>query len=287
MPRVVKVAAVQPRSHFAAGEPANVEEALGHLDRCALLGADLVVFPEGYPGPTNPRNDYHALTRVRAKAREHRLHVVAGAIEPASERGRHHIALYLIGDDGDVLGVHHRVCPVGPYIYPDSELWEFDYLGADRAPQVIETRLGRIGMLVCSEAYVPELARLLMIQGADMIALPAGGALNELLDGWRALIRARAIENVVYTIATQNLYYDRERGIGMIASPERVLTSSTEPGILLADLDLDRLEYLRTAQPAITFPKPYDTTPGVQDWRRPELFGELLRPVSERTAQTA
>lgn len=281
MPRVTKVAAVQPRSHFGDDEPANVEEALAHLDRCALLGVDLVVFPEGYPGPTNPRNEFDALTPLRAKAREHGLHVIAGATVPAGEPGRHHIALYLIGDTGDILGVHHRVCPTGPYIYPDSELWEFDYVGADQPPRIVETKLGRIGMLVCSEAYVPELVRLLMIQGADIVALPAGGALNELLDGWRALIRARAIENVVYTIATQNLYYERERGVGMIASPERVLASSTEAGILLADLDLDRLEYLRTAKPAITFPKPYDTTPGVQNWRRPELFGDLVSPVPD------
>lgn len=285
MSRIVTVAAVQPRSHFGAEEQANLEQALAHLDRCSLLGADLVVFPEGYPGPTNPRNDYDALTPLRAKARQHRLHVIAGAIEPAKQPGRHHIALYLIGDDGEILGTHYRVCPIGPYIYPDCELWEFNYLGVDRPPQVVETRLGRIGMLVCSEAYVPELARLLMIGGADILALPAGGALNELLDGWRALIRARAIENVLYTVATQNLYYEREQGIAMIASPERVLTSSTAPGILLAELDLDRLDYLRTAEPAITFPKPYETTPGVQNWRRPELFGDLLRPVPERSPQ--
>jgi predicted amidohydrolase len=284
--RTVRVAAVQPQSHFGADEPANLEEALAHLDRCAVLEADLVVFPEGYPGPTHPMNQYDSLPALKDKAREQGLHVVAGAIEPAmSAPGRHHIALYLIDDSGELVGTHRRVCPVGPYIYPDSELWEFSYLGADTPPRTFQTRLGRIGMLVCSEAYVPELTRLLMIDGADIIALPAGGALNELLDGWRALIRARAIENVVYTVATQNLYYPRERGIAMVASPERILASSTEPGILMADLDMERLAFLRDAKPAISFPKPYDTTPGVHNWRRPELFGGLLKSAEDPYAE--
>lgn len=285
MSRIVRVAAVQPLSHFGDDESKNVQQALDHLDQCASLGAELVVFPEGYPGPANPRNEFDALTPLAAKAKEHGLHVIAGRTEPAEELGEHYVTLHLIGDDGTTLGVHRRVCPVGPYIYPGSELWSFHYAAADQTPAVFDTRLGRIGMLVCSEAYVPELARVLMIRGAEILALPAGGALNELLAGWRTLIAARAIENVLYTVATQNLYYPDERGVGTVAGPESTLASFADAGVVTVDLDLDRLDYLRTATAAITFPKPYATTPGVQNWRRPELFAELLKPVSSEATR--
>ena len=69
-------------------------------------------------------------------------------------------------------------------------------------------------MLVCSELYSPELSRVLMLQGADIIAYPAGGAINELLPGWRTLVYARAIENLLFTVACQNLCQGTQVGHG-------------------------------------------------------------------------
>lgn len=280
MPDSIRVAAIQPRSHTLDQESRNLEDALGWMDRAADAGADMVVFPEGYPGPTNPANDYDSLTALRDRAAAHRLHVVAGAIAP-SGHGGHHVVLRLIDDAGDIVSSYRRTTPEGPYIYRDIDAWGFDYDAADQAPRIVETRLGRIGTLVCSEVWVPELSRLLALQGADLIVYPAGGAINELLGSWRTLLRARAIENLVYTIATQNLYGAEEVGVGIISGPEDILISSDTEGMLLADLDLDRLRYLRREQERIVMPKPYRTIPGVMRWRRPALYAELTAPVRE------
>jgi hypothetical protein len=64
--------------------------------------------------------------------------------------------------------------------------------------------------------------------------------------------------------------------VGLIAAPEGILAQSADEGILLADLDLDRLEYLRSEEERIVFPKPYQAIPGVLRWRRPELYGALV-----------
>lgn len=271
----MRIAAIQPVGNTGDHEVRNLADALEWLDRAADAGADLVAFPEGYPGPTNPVNRYDSLTPLREKAAERKLHVVAGGIEPAAD-GRHHVLLHLIDDTGALLGPYRRTTPVGPYVYRDVPAWDFDYAESSDALPVFETRLGRIGLLVCSEVYVPELSRVLALAGADLILYPAGGAINELLETWRTLIWARAIENLVYTAATQNIY-DGEKGVGTIASPERVLASSAEAGMLLADLDLERLRYLRAEDERIVFPKPYHTIPGVMRWRRPELYGPLAQ----------
>jgi predicted amidohydrolase len=136
--------------------------------------------------------------------------------------------------------------------------------------------LGRIGLLVCSEVYAPELARLQALGGADIILFPAGGQINELLPGWRTMVWARAIENLVYTAAVQNLYGADEEGVGIVAGPEGILAQSATSGLLLADLDLDRLTFLRNEDERIEFPKRYQTVPGLLRWRRPELYGPLL-----------
>ena len=114
-----------------------------------------------------------------------------------------------------------------------------------------------------------------MLQGVDIIAYPAGGAINELLPGWRTLIYARAIENLVFTVACQNLYGEEE-GVATVASPEGVLAQAKGEGLIVADLDFDRLAFLRAEDEKIEFPKRYATISGVQRWRRPELYTELV-----------
>ncbi|MEQ8967574.1 MAG: carbon-nitrogen hydrolase family protein [Azospirillaceae bacterium] len=279
----IRLAAVQPRSASGPEEPANAAAALDWLARAADEGADLVVFPEGYPGPVNPANTHDGLGPLAEAAARHGVHVVASRSATAGD-GRHAVELHLIDDRGRTAGVYRRTSPAGPYIYRDIPAWNFDYGEADAPPAVIETRLGRIGMLVCSEVYVPELSRLLMLQGADLIVYPAGGAINELLEGWRTLVAARAIENLAYTAVCQNLYAPDEEGVGLIAGPEGVLAREAGEGMMVADLDLARLAWLRAEEERIVFPKPYAAIPGVGRWRRPELYGALVAPADRDEA---
>ena len=274
----IKLALVQPTSGSGETESRNASHALDWLAKAASVGADLVVFPEGYPGPINPANCYDAFEPVRKRASELKLHVVAS--RAVAVPGGHAVELCVIDDQGQIVGSYLRTSPLGPYVYRDISAWNFDYVASDIPPRVIETRFGKIGLLVCSELYIPELSRLLALQGADIILYPAGGAINELLLSWRTLVWARAIENLVFTGACQNLYGDEE-GVGTIAAPEGVLASSSVEGLIVADLDFERLAYLRSTRESITFPKPYSTIPGVMEWRRPALFAGLSQKQTD------
>jgi 5-aminopentanamidase len=270
----VRVAAVQPASGSGADEVRNATEAVTWLRRAAEKNAQLVVFPEGYPGPINPANGYDALKPLSHAAAEFKLHVIASRAVPSG--AGHAVELNLIDDNGKILGSYRRTTPRGPYVYRDIQAWNFDYVASNAPPRVFETKIGRIGMLVCSELYFPELSRLLMLQGADIIAYPAGGSINELLPGWRTLVSARAIENLVFTVACQNLYGEgKEEGVGTIAGPEGVLAQLKEAGLLVAELDFDRLAFLRAEDEKIEFPKRYATIPGVARLLRPELYAWL------------
>ena len=224
----IRVAAVQPLSGSGADEDRNATDSLNWLRRAAENHANLVVFPEGYPGPINPSNNYDALGPLAKAAAEFGLHVIASRAVPFG--AGHAVELSLIDDRGDILGAYRRTTPRGPYVYRDIEAWNFDYIESNAPPRVFDTRIGRIGMLVCSELYSPELSRLLMLQGVDIIAYPAGGAINELLPGWRTLVYARAIENLVFTVACQNLY-GKGRGRRHYRRPRRSAGASEGRGV--------------------------------------------------------
>ena len=67
-----------PGAHHGAQEQRNVEQSLEWMQRASEQGADLVVFPEGYPGPTNPASHYDSLGPLQEAARSLGVHVVGG-----------------------------------------------------------------------------------------------------------------------------------------------------------------------------------------------------------------
>ncbi len=103
--------------------------------------------------------------------------------------------------------------------------------------------------------------------------------MNELLPSWRTILHARAIENLVYTAACQNLYEESEEGVAQVASPEAVVDSLRHEGMLVADLDMERLRFLREEDEKVEFPKRYATVPGLLRWRRPELYATLTHEL--------
>jgi len=271
----IRLAAIQPTAGTGRAEERNATDALDWLDKAAASGADLVLFPEGYPGPTNPRNHFDAFGPLAERAARLGVHVVAGRIEPVEDGNGYYVVLHLIDDEGATVGLYRRTTPVGPYVYHDIDAWNFDYVESAGELPVFDTKLGRIGLQVCSEVYSTEQSRLLALKGAEIILYPAGGGINELRPAWQTVVWARAIENLVYTAAVQNLYSEGERGLGMIASPEAVLAQHDRAGMIAADLDLDRLAFLRAEDEKIESPRRYRTVPGLLRWRRPEVIEQL------------
>jgi predicted amidohydrolase len=272
----VTLAAVQPMAYRGDEEYRNVDRALSYIDEARAAGAHIISFPEGYPGPYNGRLTYDPDEQIRERARTNGIYVVYSRLEPSPQDPNYfHCILRLIDRHGDVLGSYRRLQTTPPHV--NEVLFGKDLVpGPEEDLVVYETEIGNLGLLICSEVYSPELARVLTLKGADILFYPIGGLIYELTDTWKTMIWARAIENLVYVAATQNLY-GCEEGVGMIAGPEQVLAESKRPGMLLATVDLDRLQELRDLDQRLDLPMPYRVIPGLLRWRRPELYGELVK----------
>ena len=270
----MKLAVVQPRTELGPGEEKNVERAARYVDEAAARGAELVLFPETYPGPWTAALRYDPCERLCAAARTAGIHVVAGTTEPVpGTTNGYHIVCLLIGPDGRLIGKYRRTCPRGPYIYEGGRLWDFRYTEADELP-VWSTPLGTVGINICSEVFVPELQRILALKGAEIILLPAGWVMD-FNENWLTLVRARAIENLAITATCHNLIGPND-GMAMIASPERMVASSKAEGLLVADVDLERVRELRGLRPRMSGTHEFATIPGVLGFRRPEVFKKNL-----------
>ena len=167
----IRIAVVQTRTH-TDDPPKNVGRALAYVEQAAALGARIVCLPETYPGPWTPPMDYDAIPDLAAKARDLDMFVISGTIEPVPGDPTTYLnALVLTGPDGREAGRYRRTTPDGPWIYQGGSFWDFDYTAASELP-VFDIGGCTIGMLVCSEVYVPELARQLALKGAEIIFMP-------------------------------------------------------------------------------------------------------------------
>ena len=272
-----RIAVVQPRVYPEEGE-ANVKRACEYIAEAAMLRARIVCFPELYPGPWTPSVDYDPLPALAAAARDHSVHVIAGLIEEVpGEPERHHIALVLLDPDGNEVGRYRRMIPEGPWIYQGAPFHSLDYKEGEGLP-VFDVGETRIGLLMCSELFVPELSRMLAVRGAEIIFMPTGNWKKAQWDNWRVLLRARAVENLAFTATSQNIVgtEGRHPGLAMICSPEEVLIESPGVGVFVADCDLDRLRMLRQETDRRDFPEGKASKTGVLwQWYQPDLFRKL------------
>lgn len=310
----VRLGVVQARARWEADAPEMLNAALGYIADAGKRGVDLLLFPEMYPGPTTDAVRYEVIDALQHAARTHRVAVAAGTTTPRKDRpGAYFVSHVVIDDGGKVKGFYHRTHPrseVYRGLYGSGGLVNFEYVAADDFP-VFDFSWGRVGISICSEMFVPEVARILALQGVEICLFPVGWVIDDLgwRDIWQTLVRARAIENIMYTAACQNLF-DREtmkyyvgrdvpagdsqglnRGLGIIAGPEGVLGIMPSEGILTADIDLARLRRMRAAPefPAgLEIPPPFGSVPGVLGLRRPELTAQhLAKEAVTRPAVTA
>ena len=119
----------------------------------------------------------------------------------------------------------------------------------------------RVGLSICYDLRFPELYRALMTMPGqppcDLIAVPAAFTHTTGQAHWELLLRARAVENQCYVIAAAQggLHENGRRtwGHSMIVDPwgEIVAVHAEGEGVVIADLDLDRLAAVRLQLPAL------------------------------------
>jgi predicted amidohydrolase len=280
-----RIAVVQPIAHRPGEDERNVADAVRHIERAAAEGADFVCFPETYPGPWRMPATFDPTAALAAAAATYGVHAVFGTIEPINvDAATAYNLIVMAYPDGRAPVRYRRTHPNGPWIYTGGTAWEFQYVPGDDFP-VFDTAFGKVGLAMCSEVYVPEVARALALRGAELIFMPAGKDKGRLWATWRALIWARAIENLAIVVTTQNLFSHSERGLAMVAAPEEILFESTAAGLTVVDVSLDRARYLRATRDEVGSSAQCAAKQGVlgPQWQRPELY-DVIHPRPRREA---
>jgi predicted amidohydrolase len=143
-----------------------------------------------------------------------------------------------------------------------------------------ETSQGKVGLAMCSEAYMPEVTRAPALRGALNFSFARTDKVL-VTESWGYCSYFWAIQNQFIVVTTQNLFSHGERGLAMVATPEEILFESTAAGLFVVDVSLDRAREMRSITDSVTSAVNYGAKQGVlgPQWQRPELR-ETMYPRS-------
>ncbi|CAG8596494.1 862_t:CDS:2 [Funneliformis caledonium] len=121
----------------------------------------------------------------------------------------------------------------------------------------IPTPLGNLGLMICYDLRFPELSLELRKRSADILTFPSAFTIKTGQAHWEVLLRARAIENQCYVVASAQIGQHNEKrasyGHAMIVDPWGTVlarcSETVEPSLAFAEINLDQLKRIRTEIP--------------------------------------
>jgi predicted amidohydrolase len=264
MPDRIRVACVQMTSR--TDKAANIATAERLVAQAASGGADVVVLPEKwnaigdsalYQATAEPLEGGASVAAMSGWARRHGITLVGGSIAERRE-GREKLSnTSLVFDpEGQVVAVYRKIhlfdVEVGGVVYRESEVEE-----PGEEPVVAEAEDWRIGLSVCYDVRFPELYRILALEGAQLVTVPAHFTTPTGKDHWHVLLRARAIENQLYVAAAaqigETLPGKPAYGRSLIVDPWGLVVAQApdEETVISAELDRAHLENIRVKLPSL------------------------------------
>jgi predicted amidohydrolase len=248
---------------------ANLLEAERLIAKAAAAGARLIVLPENFALMGRQEADKLAVRELEGdgplqaflarQAVRHRVWLVGGTIPLlAQEENKVRASCLLFDDRGRQVARYDKLHLFDVHIVDSQECYnESASIESGARVVVVDTPFGRLGLAVCYDLRFPELFRCMLDQGMEIIAVPSAFTAITGRAHWEPLLRARAIENLCYVIASaQGGYHANGRethGDSMIVDPWGVILDRLPrgSGVVLANLDRGRLENTRRLFPAI------------------------------------
>lgn len=243
----------------------NLQRAREMVVQAVQKGAQLVVLPEMFQCPYDGKYfpsfaeeiPGGETTRFLIElARELGIYLCGGSIPEQGTDGIYNTSL-LLDPEGKISLKHRKIHLFDIDVPGGITFRESDTLQAGDQLGVLETPLGRLGLMICYDIRFPELVRLLALQGAEMILLPA--AFNRITGPphWELTLRARALDNQVFVVGVSPARNDTASyvayGHSLVADPwgKVVVEGGEGEELILVTIDGEELEKVRENLPLL------------------------------------
>ncbi|WP_028903982.1 MULTISPECIES: carbon-nitrogen hydrolase [unclassified Prevotella] len=221
---------------------------------CQTEDVDLFNLAETIPGPST--KFYSELAKTLGVV------IVASLFEKRAP-GLYHNTAVVIESNGEIVGKYRKM-----HIPDDPAYYEkFYFTPGDMGFHPIQTSVGKLGVLVCWDQWYPEAARLMAMQGAEMLIYPTaiGYADNDTPEeqerqrmAWQTVMRGHAVANGLPVVAVNRVGFESDPsgqtggiqfwGTSFVAGPQGEIlyeASTDDEESIIVELDMDRSEQVR------------------------------------------
>ncbi len=245
---------------------ANVDWVCLRIDEAAATGADFIALPETVgliepvneqiPAATFGEEEDIGLAAFRKSARQHGVSILVGS-QLILEHGKIFNRSFLLGTAGEIRARYDKLHMFDIELKNGESYRESDAIAPGNKAVTVDTDFGRLGLSICYDLRFATLYRTLAQAGAEFITIPAAFTQTTGQAHWHTLVRARAIETGAFIIAPNQCGHHNDKrysyGHSLIIDPwgEILADGGSDPGVIYADIDLDRVQKVRRRIPSL------------------------------------
>jgi predicted amidohydrolase len=209
------------------------------------------------PAPPPEPLDGETIGFAREIAAKHAMWIHCGSFLETNPDGKPYNTSVLIGPDGNIAAVYRKLHLFDIDIEGGPSYRESAKVSAGNSVVTVETELGRLGLSICYDVRFPELYRIMALEGARILFVPANFTYDTGKAHWESLLRARAVENSCYVVAAAQTGMKRNGirsyGHSMIIDPWGKIIALMEDGtgLLTAEISTAYIDEVRAQLPSL------------------------------------
>ena len=190
-------------------------------------------------------------------AERYQVYLSAGSVPESDENGNVYNTAYVFDREGRQIAKHRKVHLFDIDVKGGQRFKESDTLTAGDKSTVFETEFGPMGLCICYDFRFPELARRMVLDGAQVILVPAAFNMTTGPAHWEILFRSRAVDNQVFTFGTAPArdmdasYHSWGHSIAVSPWGTVLNQMEAEEGMQITSIDLDEVEQVREQLPLL------------------------------------
>jgi predicted amidohydrolase len=242
----------------------NLLESLKYIKEASNKHADYIFFPEfqmAFSPSTQTLDELYNtaellanskfIKRICQYSKKYKIGVVGTFFErnPYNTDKKVFDTAFSTDKNGKIVSIYRKLHLYDAFGFKES----LKFSKGDKIPKLITTTIGKMGLMICYDIRFPELARILTINGSDIIIIPSGwvqGIMKE--EHWITMLKARAMENGVYVIAPNqvgNIFCGRSMVVDPLGSTLSDL--GDKRGIEIVEIQRERIDQVRKTLPLL------------------------------------
>lgn len=244
----------------------NIRKAEAMLMAAANSNCQLAVLPEMFNCPYEAQRfnqyaeiypDGDALQMLSKTAARERIAIVGGSIPERDEFGSIYNTSFIFDEQGNLAGRHRKIHLFDVDIAGGTVFKESSILTAGKDLTVVRAAGFTLGVGICYDIRFPELSRLMVLEGAQVLIFPGVFGMTTGPAHWELLMRSRAVDNQVYVVGAAPANYPgasyQVYEHSMAVDPWGRILAVADAGekLLVVEIDLEAINKVRRELPLL------------------------------------